>query len=80
MTLPMSMIMVTQMRRHRYWEEFMDPKRKSISETIGDHRLPGDCVSTTGRLPSNLDKLERLGVPDLPEVDLGVWEYVLLNT
>jgi hypothetical protein len=31
-------------------------------------------------LPSNLDKLERLGVPDLPEVDLGVWEYVLLNT
>ena len=24
--------------------------------------------------------LERLGVPDLPEVDLGVWEYMLLNT
>jgi uncharacterized damage-inducible protein DinB len=24
--------------------------------------------------------LERLGVPDLPEVDLGVWEYLLLNT
>jgi hypothetical protein len=24
--------------------------------------------------------LERLGVPDLPEVDLGVWEYTLLNT
>lgn len=24
--------------------------------------------------------LNRLGVPDLPEVDLGVWEYYLLNT
>lgn len=24
--------------------------------------------------------LERLGVPDLPEVDLGVWEYRLLNS
>ena len=24
--------------------------------------------------------LERLGVPDLPEVDLGVWDYMLLNT
>ena len=24
--------------------------------------------------------LARLGVPDLPEVDLGVWEYMLLNT
>jgi uncharacterized damage-inducible protein DinB len=24
--------------------------------------------------------LQRLGVPDLPEVDLGVWEYMLLNT
>jgi uncharacterized damage-inducible protein DinB len=24
--------------------------------------------------------LQRLGVPDLPEVDLGVWEYFLLNT
>ena len=24
--------------------------------------------------------LGRLGVPDLPEVDLGVWEYFLLNT
>ncbi len=24
--------------------------------------------------------LERLGVPDVPEVDLGVWEYMLLNT
>jgi len=24
--------------------------------------------------------LARLGVPDLPEVDLGVWEYGLLNT
>jgi uncharacterized damage-inducible protein DinB len=24
--------------------------------------------------------LARLGVPDLPEVDLGVWEYALLNT
>jgi uncharacterized damage-inducible protein DinB len=23
--------------------------------------------------------LVRLGVPDLPEVDLGVWEYILLN-
>ena len=24
--------------------------------------------------------LERLGVPDLPEVDLGAWDYMLLNT
>ena len=24
--------------------------------------------------------LERLGVPDLPEVDLGVWDYLLHNT
>ena len=24
--------------------------------------------------------LERLGVPDLPEVDLGVWDYLLQNT
>jgi uncharacterized damage-inducible protein DinB len=24
--------------------------------------------------------LERLGVPDLPEVDLGVWDYMLLNS
>jgi uncharacterized damage-inducible protein DinB len=24
--------------------------------------------------------LQRLGVPDLPEVDLGVWEYPRLNT
>ena len=24
--------------------------------------------------------LARLGVPDLPEVDLGAWEYLLLNT
>jgi len=24
--------------------------------------------------------LERLGVPHLPEVDLGAWEYLLLNT
>jgi uncharacterized damage-inducible protein DinB len=24
--------------------------------------------------------LERLGVPDLPEVDLGVWDYLLYNT
>ncbi len=24
--------------------------------------------------------LERLGVPDLPEVDLGVWDYMLQNT
>ncbi|MGH2535389.1 MAG: DinB family protein [Thermomicrobiales bacterium] len=24
--------------------------------------------------------LERLGVPDLPEVDLGVWDYMLYNT
>lgn len=24
--------------------------------------------------------LERLGIPDLPEVDLGVWEYYQLNT
>ena len=24
--------------------------------------------------------LERLGVPDLPEVDLGVWDYMLHNT
>jgi uncharacterized damage-inducible protein DinB len=23
--------------------------------------------------------LQRLGVPDLPEVDLGAWEYMLLN-
>jgi hypothetical protein len=23
--------------------------------------------------------LARLGVPDLPEVDLGVWDYLLLN-
>ncbi len=27
-----------------------------------------------------LHLLGRLGVPDLPEVDLGVWEYFLLNT
>jgi uncharacterized damage-inducible protein DinB len=26
-----------------------------------------------------LHMLERLGVADLPEVDLGVWEYTLLN-
>ena len=24
--------------------------------------------------------LERLGVPELPEIDLGVWDYMLLNT
>ena len=32
-----------------------------------------------GHRTEMLHILERLGVPDPPEVDLGVWEYMLLN-
>ncbi len=61
----------------------------SLEETFVDHyavrKSHGGTIlmvvgHNEGHRTEVLHILERLGVPDLPEVDLGVWEYMLLNT
>ncbi|MBA3527901.1 MAG: DinB family protein [Propionibacteriaceae bacterium] len=60
-----------------------------LEETYVDHYAVRKAFGGTilmvvehneGHRTELLHILERLGVPDLPEVDLGVWEYRLLNT
>ena len=62
---------------HRLEETFVDhyTVRKSFGGTIlmvVEHN--------TEHRGEALHILQRLGVPDLPEVDLGVWDYLLQNT
>ena len=60
-----------------------------LGDTFTDHY--DVCKSTGGTIlmviqhnaehrTEALHILQRLGVPDLPEVDLGVWDYLLHNT
>jgi uncharacterized damage-inducible protein DinB len=60
-----------------------------LDETYGDHyAVRKSCGGTILMVVEHdaehrtevLHILERLGVPDLPEVDLGVWDYLLQNT
>jgi uncharacterized damage-inducible protein DinB len=60
-----------------------------LGETFADHygvrKSAGGTIlmvveHNAGHRTEVLHILERLGVPDLPEVDLGVWDYMLLNT
>lgn len=60
-----------------------------LDETFVDHyavpkSFGGTILMVVGHNTEHrteaLHILERLGVPDLPEVDLGVWDYLLRNT
>lgn len=60
-----------------------------LAETYADHYAVRKSFGGTilmvvehneGHRAEALHILDRLGVPNLPEVDLGVWEYMLLNT
>ena len=60
-----------------------------LGETFADHwNVRKSCGGTilmviehnAEHRPEILHILARLGVPDLPEVDLGVWDYRLHNT
>lgn len=62
---------------------------RRLEETFVDHYAVRKSFGGTilmvvehneGHRVEALHILARLGVPDLPEVDLGVWEYMLLNT
>ncbi len=78
----------------RSYAAFADVARRvrdeqRLDETFVDHYAVRKSFGGTilmvvshneGHRGEALHILERLGVPDVPEVDLGVWDYETLNT